>query len=231
MNVQIVLFNGFDELDAIAPHEVWHMAKDIKPEIEVQLVTLDGTKEIVASNKLRVQAEGQLGEKHPDLVVVPGGGWMGRSPAGAWAEAKRGPLPAKLAELHRQEIVMTSVCTGAMLLAAAGLLKNRPATTNHGALDELEKAGARVVPARVVDDGDVVTSGGITAGIDLSLWLVERFFGSDTAFILEGLLEYERRGTVWKTETRRRVAEIEKGEVQGIPGDEVSARVRRIIGR
>jgi transcriptional regulator GlxA family with amidase domain len=198
MNVQIVLFDGFDELDAIAPHEVWHMAKDLQPEIEVQLVTLDGTKEIRASNGLRVHAEGQLGAKHPNLVVVPGGGWITRSPAGAWTEAKRGALPKKLAELHRKEVVMTSVCTGAMLLAEAGLLKNRPATTNHGALDELEKTGARVVPARVVDDGDVVTAGGITAGLDLSLWLVERFFGAETAFVLEGRLEYERRGTVWK---------------------------------
>ena len=198
MNVQIVLFNGFDELDAIAPHEIWHMAKDIKPEIEVQLVTLDGAKEITASNGLRVQAEGKLCAKRPDIVVVPGGGWMGRSPAGAWAEAQRGALPAKLAELHRKEVVMTSVCTGAMLLAAAGLLKNRPATTNQCALDDLETAGARVVPARVVDDGDVVTAGGITSGLDLSLWLVERFFGSETAFILEGRLEYERRGTVWR---------------------------------
>jgi len=207
MNVQIVLFNGFDELDAIAPYEVWRMARDIKPEVDVQLVTLDGAKEITASNGLRVQAEGQLGAKRPDIVVVPGGGWMGRSPAGAWTEVQRGALPDKLAELHRKEVVMTSVCTGAMLLAAAGLLKNRPATTNRGALDELEKAGARVVPARVVDDGDVVTAGGITSGLDLSLWLVERFFDSETAFILEGRLEYERRGTVWKNGTGKTAEE------------------------
>lgn len=198
MNVQIVLFNGFDELDAIAPHEVWHMARDIKPELDVQLVTLDGAREIKAANGLQVQAEGQLGAKKPDILVVPGGGWITRSPAGAWAEAKRGALPAKIAELHRKEVVLTSVCTGAMLLAAAGLLKNRPATTNRGALDELAATGANVIRARVVDDGDVVTAGGITSGLDLTLWLVERFFGSETAHILEERLEYERRGTVWR---------------------------------
>jgi transcriptional regulator GlxA family with amidase domain len=198
MNVQIVLFNGFDELDAIAPHEIWQMARDLKPDLDVQLVTLDGAKDITASNGLRVQAQGQLGGKKPDIVVVPGGGWMGRSAAGAWAEAQRGALPERLAQLNRDGVIMASVCTGAMLLAAAGLLKNRPATTNQGALDELAATGAQVVRARVVDDGDVITAGGITCGLDLTLWLAERFISSESAHILEGRLEYERRGTVWK---------------------------------
>lgn len=198
MNVQIVIFDGFDELDAIAPHEVWHMAKELKPEVEVQLVTLDGAKEITAANGLRVRAEGKLGAKRPDILVVPGGGWIGRSPAGAWAEAQRGALPAEIAKFHRDRVVMASVCTGAMLLAAAGLLKNRPATTHHGALEELGTMGAQVTRARVVDDGDIITAGGITSGLDISLWLVERFFGPQTAHTIEEQLEYERRGTVWK---------------------------------
>jgi transcriptional regulator GlxA family with amidase domain len=199
MNVQIVLFNGFDELDAIVPHEIWHMAKDLKPEVEVQLVTPDGFEEITASNGLRVRAEGQLAAKRPDILVVPGGGWMGRSAAGAWAEAQRGALPAKIAQLHRDGVVIASVCTGAMLLASAGLLKNRPATTNRGAFDDLAATGAQVVHARVVDDGEVITAGGITSGLDLTLWLVERFLGSQTAHTLEERLDYERRGTVWKS--------------------------------
>jgi transcriptional regulator GlxA family with amidase domain len=199
MNVQIVLFNGFDELDAIAPHEIWQMAREFKSDLDVQLVTLDEAKDITASNGLRVQAQGQLRAKKPDIVVVPGGGWMGRSAMGAWTEAQRGALPAKLAQLHREGVVMTSVCTGAMLLAAAGLLKNRPATTHHGVLDELAAGGAHVVRARVVDDGDVVTAGGITSGLDLTLWLVERFVGVEAAHALEGSLEYERRGTVWRS--------------------------------
>ena len=202
MNIQIVLFNGFDELDAIAPHEVWNMARDLKTDLEVQLVTLDGGKDVTASNGLRVQAQAQLGAKRPDIVVVPGGGWITRSAAGAWAEAKRGALPAKLGELHREGVVMTSVCTGALLLAAGGLLKNRPATTNHGALEELAAAGAKVIRARVVDDGNVVTAGGITCGLDLTLWLVERFISAEAAHALEGSLEYERRGTVWRSSAK-----------------------------
>lgn len=198
MNIQILIFNGFDSLDAIAPHEVWHMARELKPEVEVQLVTSNGFKEITAANGLRVQAEGQLAATRPDILVVPGGGWISRAVAGAWAEAQHGALPAKIAQLHHDGVVIASVCTGAMLLAAAGLLKNRPATTNHGAWDELSAAGARVVRARVVDDDDIITAGGITSGLDLTLWMVERFLSAETAHVLEERLEYERRGTVWK---------------------------------
>ena len=86
-----------------------------------------------------------------------------------------------------------------MLLAAAGILKGRPATTHHGAIKDLEASGANVVDARVVDDGNIVTAGGVTSGLDLGLWLVERFYGSQLAHKIEAQLEYERRGTVWKS--------------------------------
>jgi transcriptional regulator GlxA family with amidase domain len=198
MNVQIVIFDGFDELDAIAPYEIWRMAAELKPEVKVQLVALDGAKEITAANGTRLRPLAQLGAEPPALVVVPGGGWITRATTGAWAEAQHGALPTRLAELHRRGVVMTSVCTGGMLLSAAGLLKNRPATTNRGAHQELRAAGAHVIAARVVDDGDVVTAGGITCGIDQTLWLIERFLGADIAVTLEGQLEHERRGTVWR---------------------------------
>lgn len=198
LNVQIIIFDGFDEMDALAPYEIWRMAKELKPEVEVQLVTLESPGEITAANGLRVQAQAQLGKTKPTLVVVPGGGWLTRASAGAWAEAQRGTLPAKLAQLHRDGIILSSVCTGAMLLSKAGLLRNRPATTNHGAVEELYAAEAKVIRARVVDDGDIITAGGITCGLDLTLWLVERFLGTQTAHTLEEQLEYERRGTVWR---------------------------------
>jgi len=198
LNVQILIFDGFDELDAIAPYEVWRMAKELKPGIDVQLVTLQNASEITAANGLRVRPEAQLAATRPDIVVVPGGGWIARARSGAWAEAQCGALPAKIAQLHRDGVMMASVCTGAMLLATAGLLKNRAATTHHGALEDLAAAGAQVIRARVVDDGDVITAGGITSGLDLTLWLVERFFGPQTAHTLEESLEYERRGTVWR---------------------------------
>ena len=100
--------------------------------------------------------------------------------------------------MHNDGVILASVCTGAMLLATAGVLTGRPAVTHHGAIDDLQAAGARVVRARVVDDGNVITAGGITSGLDLALWIVERFVGAETAHAVEEGLEYERRGVVWR---------------------------------
>jgi transcriptional regulator GlxA family with amidase domain len=85
-----------------------------------------------------------------------------------------------------------------MLVAAAGLLSNRPAITHHGAIEDLIAKGADIVKARVVDDGDIITAGGVTSGLDLALWLLERYFNPETAHKVEIMLEYERRGTVWR---------------------------------
>jgi transcriptional regulator GlxA family with amidase domain len=95
---------------------------------------------------------------------------------------------------------VASVCTGALLLAAAGLLAGRPATTNRLALARLRETDAEVIDTRVVDDGDVLTSQGVTAGMDLALWLVERERGADFADALARGVEYERTGRVWRRE-------------------------------
>ena len=86
-----------------------------------------------------------------------------------------------------------------MLANASGLLRGRHATTHHSAIADLRAAGAEVVAARVVDDGDLISSGGVTSGLDLALWLVERFLGAALSVAIEGQIEYERRGTVWRT--------------------------------
>jgi transcriptional regulator GlxA family with amidase domain len=85
-----------------------------------------------------------------------------------------------------------------MLVAAAGLLSGRPAITHHGAIEDLKATGAEIVKARVVDEGDIITAGGITSGLELALWLLERYFTPETAHKIETMLEYERRGTVWR---------------------------------
>ena len=133
------------------------------------------------------------------MLVVPGGGWTSRSDRGAWAEARRGVLPAFVAGRFAAGSVIAAVCTGSMLLAAAGLLDGRPAITHHGAIDELSTTGARVITdARVVDDGQIVTAGGITAGLDLGLWLVQRYRGPAAAAAAAAELEYTRAGYVWR---------------------------------
>jgi transcriptional regulator GlxA family with amidase domain len=163
------------------------------------LVKADAVSEITAAHGLRLRPSGQLDLKHrPDVLIVPGGGWIDRIPHGARAEAERGAIPKMIKSLHQSGTICASVCTGTMLLAAAGILRGRPATTNHGALQDLQDSGANVINARVVDDGNVITAAGVTSGLDLGLWLVERFYGPKIAQHIEVQMEYERRGTVWK---------------------------------
>lgn len=200
MHFDVLLYAGFDELDALAPWEVLSgLAQALPTEHSAALVTLDGAAPVRASHGAVLTPHGPLSER-PDVLVVPGGGWSDRDGTpGAWATAQEGTIPAAIAERHARGTVVASVCTGAMLLSAAGLLRGRPAVTHHTALEDLRAAGADVIDgARVVDDGDLVTAGGVTSGLDLVLWLVERFVGPAAALMAERELEYERRGTVYR---------------------------------
>jgi putative intracellular protease/amidase len=188
--IDIVIYDGFDELDAIGPLEVLRNAQ-----FDVRLVTLEGAREVTGSHGLVVRADGAFRDD-ADAVVVPGGGWNDRGPAGAWAEAEKGDLPDKLRALADAGAVMASVCTGTMLLARAGITEGRRAITHHGAIEELRASGADVVEERVVDDENLVTSGGVTSGIDMALWLVEREKGAGVAEAVAKEMEFERRGRV-----------------------------------
>ena len=135
-------------------------------------------------------------------MIVPGGGWGARSRQGAWAEAQRPETPAAIRQLHKDGVILAAVCTGAMLLSAAGLLRGRHAITHRDAIEELRAQGAEIVEARVVDDGEILTAGGVSSGLDMGLWLVERFAGADVARLVETTLEYERRGPIWRRPAR-----------------------------
>lgn len=196
MHIVIILFEGVDELDAIGPYRVFKAAQHAGADLEVSLRTLEHVDWVTAANGLQLRPDGPLAESAPDLVVVPGGGWNARSETGAWAEAERGELPDTLAQLHAAGVSMAGVCTGGMLLARAGLTAGRPAVTHTGALADLRETDAEVVDARVVDDGDLLTAGGVTSGIDLAIHIVEREFGSSIANAVTSELEYEPQGTV-----------------------------------
>jgi transcriptional regulator GlxA family with amidase domain len=197
MRIEVLLYDGFDELDALAPWEVLSSFADVRDDVDAALVSLDGAGAMRASHGTLVTPHRALSDEL-DVLVVPGGGWNDRAEDGAWAQAQLGAIPRAIRERHERGALVASVCTGAMLLAAGGLLEGRHAITHHGAIADLEAAGAQVVRARVVDDGDIVTAGGVTSGLDLALHLAERFFGSDAALAAERELEYERRGTVWR---------------------------------
>jgi transcriptional regulator GlxA family with amidase domain len=190
MEGAIVVYDGFDDLDALGPHEVFSHAAKQGADIDVSLYTLDGQTAVETSHGLTIETAGELPES-PDMLLVPGGGWSTEKSASARGEAERGDLPAAIADRYERGALLASVCTGGMLLATAGLTDGRPATTHHSALDDLADAGAAVVEARVVDDGDIVTAGGITSGIDLALYLLDREFGTDIAESVGATMEYE----------------------------------------
>jgi transcriptional regulator GlxA family with amidase domain len=197
VRIAILLYPGFDELDAIGPFEVFRHAATMGAPVEVTLNTLDGAAEVVASGGLRVHPDGKL-DGRPDLILVPGGGWSNRAERGAWAEATRGNIPRLLQKLHGEGTTVATVCTGGMLAATAGLSKGRPAVTHRSALNDLRATGAQVMERRVVDDGDLLSAGGVTSGIDLALWIVEREFGAAVADQVTEEMEFPRSRDVFK---------------------------------
>lgn len=188
-NIDIVLYEGVDELDVVGPLEVLRSAAGAGADLTVRLVCRTEPLEVRGSHGLWLRAD-SVYQPGADVLIVPGGGWLGRSEVGAWGEAERGEWSPVLRAAAASGTVMAGVCTGVMILARAGVVGDRPATTHRSARSELEATGARVLDQRVVDDGDLVTAGGVTSGIDLGLRLVERFAGPELAEREATRLEY-----------------------------------------
>ncbi|WP_328764568.1 MULTISPECIES: DJ-1/PfpI family protein [unclassified Streptomyces] len=198
LRVQVVMYDGVEELDFAAPYEVFSAVRPFTDRaVDVRYVTATGPGVVYAAYGTQVRVEHAWAPRSADVLLVPGGGYARRDGPGVWAEIRKGTLPRNLAEAVRPGLTLAAVCTGAMLLSAAGLTGNRPCTTHHKARPDLEQQGGLLKNARVVDDGDLVTAGGITSGLDLALWLVRRELGADAATNVEAVLEYEARGTVW----------------------------------
>lgn len=202
-----MLFDGFDPLDVIAPFEVLVAGSDAAGgELVVELVSAEGPRPVVSGSRgLVLNATAQLDPSKPGYVIVPGAsGPIDGDPD------ELDTIPVLLARfgetdavtLMRQvmanpDITVATVCGGSLALAMAGLLEDRNAVTHVLGLDVLDATGVNVVRARVVDDGDLVTAGGVTSGLDLALHLLGRSYGPRVALAVEELFEYERRGTVW----------------------------------
>jgi len=193
VRADIVVFDGLDELDALGPFEVLRNAASAGCDLSVHLVTREHQPIVTGSHGLRFEPDGVY-QPGADILIVPGGGWLARAEVGAWGEAQRGHWVPILtaARSHPSLRILAGVCTGTMLLARAGVIGARRASTHHSAWSELEASGATLVKDRVVDDGDLVTSGGVTSGIDLALWLVEREFGGSVADAVSDAMEYPR---------------------------------------
>ena len=207
MFAQIVLFDGFDPLDVIAPFEVLAAGSDaVEGGLAVELVSAEGARPVVSGTRdLVLHATGQLDPSKPGYVIVPGASGpldgdpddVATIPVLLARFGKTAAVPLMRQAMANPDVTVATVCGGSLALAMAGLIEGRNAVTHVLGLDVLEATGVNVVRARVVDDGDLVTAGGVTSGLDLALHLLDRTYGPRVALAVEELFEYERRGTVW----------------------------------
>jgi putative intracellular protease/amidase len=215
MLAQIVLFDGFDPMDVVAPYEVLYAGGVLTDgALAVQLVSAEGPREVPSgAGALSLRASAWLDPGRADLIVVPGA--AGRLPDDAGTGERADSIPIILGRalgtplavllkeaFERPGLTVATVCGGSILLAMAGLIEGRPATTNHLGLDVLAASGSIAIDARIVADGDLVTAAGVTSGLDLGLYLLERELGPRVAHAAEKLLAHERRGTVWRHDGR-----------------------------
>jgi transcriptional regulator GlxA family with amidase domain len=188
--IGILLFDGVEELDAVGPYEVLAAWARLRPDDGWRTITVGaaGAGPVRGAKGLLMTPDAASEEAGPlDLLVYPGGQGTRRLMADeshlAWLREQAG----------RSEVV-TSVCTGSLVLASAGLLRDRPATTHWASLQTLAAIDPTIEvrpEARYVDDGDVVTAAGVSAGIDMALHLVARLAGDERAREVRRYIQYD----------------------------------------
>ena len=191
MLIDIVVFDGVDELDALGPLEILRRAGQATDGLNVRLVTRSDSGSVRGACGLTFDVDAPFVPGEADVVLVAGGGWNAHAKQGAWAEYQKGELMPLLEAAAASASLIGGICTGTMLWAHAGAITGRRASTHHSALEELAELGVEVVPERVVDDGDLMTSGGVSSGLDLALWLVAREFKEVLAQQIAKAMEYK----------------------------------------
>ncbi len=188
-SIAIVLFPGVEELDWVGPWEVLAGWARAWPEDGVHIFTVaDHAGPITCANGVRVLPD-HTWESAPafDLVLWPGGPGVGPLLGDDFVRGR-------VRSAAEAGAVLTSVCTGSLVLADAGVLDNRPATTYWSSFDDLVKLGTNIEPRphdRFVDDGQVVTAAGVSAGIDMALHLVRRFASVERARQVRRFIQYD----------------------------------------
>ena len=182
MQIAIVTYPGFTALDFIGPYEVLRWL----PDAEVRFVWHEPGPVTADSGVLVIGATHSFSETpSPDVVLIPGG-------MTSIEHARDEVLLDWVRQAHHRATWTASVCSGSVILAAAGLLNGKRATSHWAALPVLKTLGAIAVnDERVVHEGDIVTSAGVSAGIDLALWLAGRIGGEDRAKVIQLSMEYD----------------------------------------
>jgi transcriptional regulator GlxA family with amidase domain len=177
----IVLFDRFTALDVVGPYEVLSSL----PGAQVVFAAPEPGPVVNEKGTLRLTADAALTEvPQPDVILVPGG-------PGQHAHMTDEALLGWLRRADTHSTWTTSVCTGSLLLAAAGLLNGRRATTHWLALDQLASLGAVPAAGRVVTDGKYLTGAGVSAGLDMALTLAGKLAGDAVAQSVQLALEYD----------------------------------------
>ncbi|WP_055697295.1 DJ-1/PfpI family protein [Streptomyces silaceus] len=181
MQIAIALYERFTALDAIGPYQMLSGLPGAETVFVAERTGPVGDD----SGSLTLVAGASFDEvRRPDIVVVPGG-------PGQSDQVENGPLLDWLRAVDATTTWTTSVCTGSLALAAAGLLKGRRATSHWLALGELDRMGVESTGERVVFDGKYVTGAGVSAGIDMGLALAGRIAGDEVAQTVQLLTEYD----------------------------------------
>ncbi|MGH2926149.1 MAG: DJ-1/PfpI family protein [Solirubrobacterales bacterium] len=181
MRIAILIFDRLTALDAIGPYEVLSRL----PGAELSFVATEPGPRRTDTGALGLLADLTLDElPDPDLLLVPGG-------AGSDAQMDDPEVLDWLRRADGASTWTTSVCTGSLVLGAAGILRGRRATTHWAHLERLRDAGAEPVAERVVEDGKLVTAAGVSAGIDMALTLAARIAGQHVAEAIQLGIEYD----------------------------------------
>jgi putative intracellular protease/amidase len=181
MKAAFLLYDRFTALDVAGPYEVLASV----PGVETVLVAERTGPVRNDRDTLAISAECSLDEvPAPEIVVVPGG-------LGTRLLLEHEPLLGWLRQVHETTTWTTSVCTGSLLLAAAGLLEDAPATTHWVMRETLAELGAVPCPERVVQHGKIMTAAGVASGIDMALQLVHAIYGDEAAQAVQLGIEYD----------------------------------------
>jgi transcriptional regulator GlxA family with amidase domain len=183
--IAVVLYPGLTPLDLIGPLQMLVGVPRIDPTFEVVVVA--ETLDLLATDSvIRLAASHTFDDvPSPHVIVVPGGGEPTLAACG-----NRRLIDYVISTAETADVVM-SVCTGAIILASAGLLDNRPATTHWAYVDILEALGAKYLHQRWVEDGKFLSTAGVSAGIDGGLYLASRLVGEDFARVIQLGVEYD----------------------------------------
>ena len=181
MQIAILIFDGLTALDAIGPYEVLSRV----PGAELRFVAKQAGPKRTDTGALGVQADLALADlADPEVVLVPGG-------PGNRALMSDPEVLEWLRAAHGGSTWTTSVCTGALVLGAAGILEGKRATTHWAFVDRLPEFGAEPLAQRVVEDGKVITAAGVSAGIDMALTLASRLASDQVAQAIQLGIEYD----------------------------------------